>query len=186
MWLLRAVFPFGAILMLFSIALPLAFSGRIDQYIGYIALIVYFIGMFLTFKESAQFSGVFFILIAVYELIAAGCRRLTNFVPQIDFPYADYVYPSVFIIWLIYAAITYTIKRKEKVVSYFHRRQIGSVQDVVKETGLSQKEVIEELNNLLKLGRIEFFLTTKEGTKLFKWTENISFAEGMTSEEIEI
>ena len=89
-----------------------------------------------------------------------------------------------FISVLIYDLI---YERKEKpVVKYFLCRQMGNLSDVVQYTNLSASSVKRVFKELERKGKIALFLTSENGDKLYKWTENIDFSEGMTSEEIQI
>jgi hypothetical protein len=77
-------------------------------------------------------------------------------------------------------------RKEELVIQYFLCRQMGTLFDVVQYTNLSNRFVKKVFKELERKGKIEFDFSDANATKVYRWTENIDFPEGITSEEIQI
>jgi hypothetical protein len=102
----------------------------------------------------------------------------------VKFSTAKYIYGVCVLLFVIgIFDLRKQIERKSLVTNYFLFRQMGNVEDVMRETNLSEEHSTEAIKSLLKEGKVEMFLKSPQ---LYRWTENVDFLEGMTSEEIQI
>jgi len=183
---LRACFPIGGVIILLAVLYPYVWITDDQQFIKtsgvepmILIMLIYVLSLFCKLKEALQASIVIAFLSSIYGV-------LVIFFPLINFRYSGYAYSFLWLVLIIVSSI-YDSKTKQKVVTaYFVFRQMGTIQDVVRETGFSEHNVMEVFRELLKEEKIELFITTEDGNELYKWTENTFFAEGMVSEEIEI
>ncbi|QTR53889.1 hypothetical protein [Thiothrix unzii] len=75
-------------------------------------------------------------------------------------------------------------KQKEKIViAFFLRKQVGTIDDISRETGLKKEDISVHLNSLEEKGKLEILIPSP---KLYKWTEERTFPEGMKSIEIKL
>lgn len=70
---------------------------------------------------------------------------------------------------------------KDKVAKYFHKKQVGSIEDIKAFTNIEETNIKLYLKEFLESNKVELLVKTPE---IYKWTENRHYPEGMISKEI--
>lgn len=98
--------------------------------------------------------------------------------------YAITNYPVSFIVILvglvILARVTYE-SGKYKVAKYFYQKQVGSIDDIKAFTKLKENDIESYIQEYLDSNKLELLV---KSPKIYKWTEDIKYPEGMISRNI--
>jgi predicted transcriptional regulator len=97
-------------------------------------------------------------------------------------------YDIIFLLLIIYLFKKLTIylfgnKKETSIINYFLKRQVGSIEDIIKETNLDEDTVAEHIKKLAANNKIILILNDPE---LYQWMENRVYPEGMISREIKL
>jgi hypothetical protein len=180
MWFLRAIFPIGAAANIGAILLA-AYLISSDPNPPFVrasvaTVLIYVLCMCITVKEALTLAVVAGLFSSCYFL-------LVKFFPGYDFEYSGYAFSALTFLPLALFGVFRNKKDQAAVKRYFLKRQLGTLEDVVKMTGLAEAEAQRQIDTFLKSGELAIKL---EKPLLYSWTEERDFPEGVTSTVLDI
>jgi hypothetical protein len=180
MWVIRALFPIGAAANIITILLGAwLFSTDLEPpftRVSVPSIAIYVVCMFITIKEAVGLALVNGIVAAVYFLLLRAF-------PVLDFPYSGYVFTAAILTPILIYGARSNAKEKSAVKRYFLRRQMGSLDDVVKMTGLSRQDAQRHIDEFIRSKALEVLV---QNPVLYKWTEERDYPEGIERRTLDI
>lgn len=181
MWFIRAIFPIGAIANIFVLLVTNYWFGDSSDppfaRLSITTVLIYVLCLGITIKEALGFAVLSALLSSVYFLSA-------YFLPEYDFPGSGYAFTALIVVPLLVMGAIHNNRGKKAVKKYFLRREMGSLADVSKASKLSVADAQARIDEFIKSGELEVMID--KPAVVYRWTEAISYPEGMQSTVLDI